>query len=75
MTPAQRGQWLWPVLGTLLVLLAWHQVFLMTGVLWWNAPQSSGEVAVPKPLLPAQLDTAWVNPQAFLKTHPEWNPH
>ncbi len=69
-----RHRPLWYALGALLVLLAWHQVFVMTGVLWWNAPQSTATVAVPPPLPEANLNTAWVNPGAFLKTHPEWDP-
>jgi hypothetical protein len=75
MSLVSRHRPLWYALSALLVLLAWHQVFLMTGVLWWNAPQSSADVAVPPPLTEARLDTAWVDPQAFHKTHPEWNPH
>lgn len=64
----------WYIAGALLVLLAWHQVFVMTGVLWWNAPQSTARVNTPAPLPEVHLDTTWVDTQAFLKTHPEWNP-
>jgi hypothetical protein len=73
LTPARKRHFAY-ALGVLLVLLAWHQVFAMTGVLWWNAPQNSARVAVPAPLPEARLNTAWVDPVAFLKTHPEWNP-
>lgn len=75
MSLVRRHRPLWYALGALLVLLAWHQVFAMTGVLWWNAPQSTAAVDVPAPLPESGLDTAWVDTRAFLKTHPEWNPH
>lgn len=74
MTLLRRYGTLWYAVGALLVLMAWHQVFVMTGVLWWNAPQSSARVQVPAPLPEAKLDTTWVDTRAFLKTHPEWNP-
>jgi hypothetical protein len=70
----QRRSYLTYAVLAVLVLLAWHQVFAMTGVLWWDAPQSAASVAVPAPLPEAQLSTSWVDPPAFLKTHPEWNP-
>jgi hypothetical protein len=70
----RKQLWLY-LLGGLLVLAAWHQVFAMTGVLWWNAPEPDQRVATPAALPEARVDTAWVDPPAYLKTHPEWNPH
>lgn len=63
------------LLGLILVLLAWNRVFVMTGVLWWNAPAGGHIVATPAPLPEPPVDVSWVDPQAFVKTHPEWNPH
>lgn len=63
------------LVGLALVVLLWHQVFLMTGVLWWNAPEPGQRL----PAFPAQVltppSTQHVDLQAFLQTHPEWNPH
>ena len=70
----QRRPYLAYAVLAVLVLLAWQQVFAMTGVLWWDAPQCATPVALPVPLPESRLITFWVDPQAFLKTHPEWNP-
>ena len=63
------------VVGLCLVLLAWNRVFVLTGVLWWNAPAGQHAVATPAPLPEPRIDVSWADPQAFVKTHPEWNPH
>lgn len=63
------------LIGLALVLLLWHQVFLMTGVLWWNAPEPGQRLAAfPAPTL-TPPNTQHVDLPAFLQTHPEWNPH
>ena len=67
------------VILVIVVAVLWHQVFAMTGLLWWNAP-GGGQVAnVSRPAAPPPLqirppDTSWVNLQAYLKTHPRWEP-
>lgn len=61
-------------LAVVLVLVLWQQVFMMTGLLWWNAPQATVRVSPPRPLATGQLDTSWVDLGAFLGTHPEWEP-
>jgi len=73
-TISHRKMLVFYLLGLLLVLLLWHQVFVMTGVLWWNAPAGAHRVAAPAPLRLPSPNTGWVNLQAFLQTHPEWNP-
>lgn len=59
-----------------IVAALWHQVFVMTGVLWWNAP-TSGIAARPAPPPPLTLkppDVSGVNLGAYLRTHPTWEP-
>jgi hypothetical protein len=62
------------VLGVLAVLLLWHQVFVMTGVLWWNAPAPAerlpgfAAVELPRP------DIRLVDLEAYMAAHPEWRP-
>lgn len=62
------------IIGILAVLLLWQQVFVMTGVLWWNAP-APGErlpafetISVPRP------DTRLVDLEAYQAAHPDWRP-
>ncbi len=62
------------LVGLALVLLLWHQVFVMTGVLWWNAPQPGQRLPAPAPLALTPPDTSQIDLQAFLETHPQWNP-
>lgn len=62
------------VLGLLAVLLLWHQVFTLTGVLWWNAPQPAQRLPALPPLRLTPPDTRQIDLKAFLQTHPEWNP-
>ena len=66
------------VILVILVAALWHQVFAMTGLLWWNAPGGAQTANVsrpaPPPLRIRPPDTSWVNLQAYLKTHPRWEP-
>ncbi len=62
------------VLGVLAVLLLWHQVFVMTGVLWWNAPAPAerlpgfAAIRLPRP------DISLVDLDLYMSAHPEWRP-
>jgi hypothetical protein len=58
----------------LAILLLWQQVFVMTGLLWWNAPRAVAPVTPPSALAQPHPDTNWVDLQAYQNTHPEWNP-
>ena len=67
------------VILVVLVAVLWHQVFAMTGLLWWNAPGGTQAANLARPAPPPPLkirppDTSWVNLQAYLKTHPRWEP-
>jgi hypothetical protein len=60
------------VAAAAVVAALWLQVFAMTGLLWWNAPSAARPVARPAaPRLP-QLQTGWVDVDAYLRTHPVW---
>lgn len=60
----------------LIVAALWHQVFAMTGVLWWNAPEAAvaARPAPPPPLVLRSPDAAAVDLGAYLRTHPTWAP-
>ncbi len=64
--------WLLVALAVLMIGLAWHQVFLMTGILWWDAPQTVVRQPAPPPLQLEPLDTSWVDLSAWQRTHPVW---
>lgn len=71
----KRRSILFYLVGFALVLLLWHQVFVMTGVLWWNAPQPAQRLPAFSPVVITPPDTHEIDLQAFLHTHPQWNPH
>jgi hypothetical protein len=62
------------ILGLLAVLLLWHQVFVMTGVLWWDAPEPGERLPALPPLDLRPPDTRLIDPAAYLATHPDWRP-
>jgi len=62
------------LLGLLAVLVLWHQVFVMTGVLWWNAPDTGQRLPVFETLHLPPVDTHLVDLPAYLAAHPEWRP-
>lgn len=74
MTPTIRRNLIIYLVGLLMVLVLWHQVFLMTGVLWWNAPQPAQRLPALAPLQLPAPNTQAVDLKAFLSTHPTWNP-
>ncbi len=62
------------VMAVLVLALLWHQVFVMTGVLWWNAPAQATPVTRPHaPRLRAPA-SGWVDVDTYLRTHPVWVP-
>jgi hypothetical protein len=67
-----RWQWLWAAVAILALGLLWHQVFAMTGLLWWDATAAATKVTRPAaPHIQAPA-TGWVDVDAYLRTHPEW---
>ena len=62
------------ILGLLAVLFLWHQVFVMTGVLWWNAPDTGQRLPALDTLHLPPVNTHLVDLPAYLATHPEWRP-
>ncbi len=66
--------WFFSALAVLLIVVAWHQVFMMTGILWWNAPQLVQQQAPPAPLELRPLDTQLIDLEAWQKTYPVWGP-
>jgi len=71
----RRKTFLVYLFGLALGLLRGHQVFVMTGVLWWNAPEPGQRLAAFPAVTLTPPDTRQIDLQAFLQTHPEWNPH
>lgn len=66
--------WLAYIVGLVLVLALWHQVFVMTGILWWNAPPPAEQITALEPVRLAAPETSHVDVEAFLQTHPQWRP-
>lgn len=64
--------WAFAILVVTLVVFAWHQVFVMTGILWWNAPDPEQQLPPPEPVEWGTINTSWVNLDAWEKTHPVW---
>jgi|LSQX01.3.fsa_nt_gb hypothetical protein len=64
--------WLLAVVAIILIGVAWHQVFVMTGILWWDAPDTAVHLAPPPPLALAPPDTGWVDLEVWQRNHPIW---
>ncbi|MCE5239339.1 hypothetical protein LLH23_12730 [bacterium] len=62
------------LIGLLAVVLLWHQVFVMTGVLWWNAPAPAQRLSALPALDLPRPDIRLVSLDAYLAAHPEWSP-
>ena len=60
------------LLAVILLAAAWHQVFVMTGILWWDAPRAAVQQQPPPPLEFAELDSSWIDLEAWQRTHPVW---
>jgi hypothetical protein len=71
---SKARQWLLVLVAIGLLVGLWRQVFVMTGVLWWDAPHDKTAVARPAPPHIPQPDTAWVDLGAYLHTHSVWQP-
>ncbi len=52
--------------------LLWRQVFVMTGILWWQAPGAAERPAPPPPAQFKQVSTDWVDLEAYQKANPMW---
>ena len=50
----------------------WHQVFVMIGLLWWDAPAGASPVKRPDPPNIGVLNTSWVDVDAYLRNYPVW---
>jgi hypothetical protein len=66
--------WALVLVCILALAVLWHQVFAMTGVLWWNAPTAGKPVPRPAPPHIAPVTTDWVDLDAYLRNHPTWQP-
>lgn len=66
--------WVLAIVALLALGLLWQQVFVMTGLLWWDATGDAQRVPRPKPPTIQPPDTDWVDLQAYLGTHPVWRP-
>lgn len=56
------------------VALLWHQVFAMTGLLWWDAARPAQPVPRPAPPEIQAEPTGWVDLEIYLRNHPVWQP-
>lgn len=72
--PQNKRLWIVYLVGLLLVLGLWHQVFVMTSVLWWNAPPPAERLTALEPINLPPPDISLIDTKAFLETHPEWRP-
>jgi hypothetical protein len=68
------GVWATALLYVVVLALLWHQVFVTTGVLWWNAPAPGKRVPRPAPPHLPETRTDWVDLDTYLRNHPEWRP-
>lgn len=64
----------WVVCAVVALAILWHQVFAMTGLLWWNAPAGGAKAPRPAPPHITPPPTDWVDLDAYLRTHPVWQP-
>jgi len=60
-------------IAVLVLAVCWHQVFAMTGLLWWAAPQEQQTVARPEAPTITEPDKDWVDVDTYLRTHSVWN--
>lgn len=60
--------------GLLIIFGLWHSVFLMTGVLWWNAPTPTHRLPPLEPIVIARPDIQFVDLEGYLAAHPHWRP-
>ena len=54
------------------VALLWRQVFLMTGILWWQAPRPETRPAPPPAPRVQPANTGWIDLDTYLRNHPVW---
>jgi hypothetical protein len=71
-TPHPWRSWAIALLAIVLLAVMWQQVFTMTGVLWWNAPQAEKPYPRPRAVHIRPVPTDWVDVDAYLKNNPEW---
>jgi hypothetical protein len=63
----------WGLVAFLIVVaLLWRQVFLMTGILWWQAPRPANRPVPPPPVVWAPVNTDWIDLSAFQRAQPVW---
>lgn len=65
-------RWVLTIVIIVLVAFAWHQVFVMTGILWWNAPEPDVQLTAPDPVEYGKIDASWVDIESWHRTHPVW---
>ncbi|NLJ36587.1 MAG: hypothetical protein GX358_10220 [candidate division WS1 bacterium] len=64
--------WLLAFVAIIVIGIAWHQVFVMTGILWWDAPEPTMQPAPPPPLVLTMPDTSWVDLSVWQRNYPVW---
>jgi hypothetical protein len=73
MTKSSHNLTRWALAAFLIaVALLWRQVFMMTGILWWQAPRPEARPAPPPPAQFQPVDTGWIDLQAYLRNNPVW---
>jgi hypothetical protein len=67
---ARRGWVLGLLVGGGVTVWLWRQVFVVTGLLWWNTPLSEGEKHPPPPTPRLELpDTQSLDLEAYRRQH------
>jgi len=61
-------------LAVVILAVLWQQVFAMTGLLWWNADAPATKAPRPKAPVISPPPSEWVDVDAYLRTHPVWQP-
>ena len=69
----RKQQAIWGLVAFLVVTaLLWRQVFLMTGILWWQAPRPASRPVPPPAVTFAPVTTDWIDLPTYLRHHPAW---
>ena len=52
--------------------LLWRGVFMMTGILWWQAPRPEARPTPPPPAQFRPANTDWIDLNAYRRNNPFW---
>lgn len=56
----------------IVVAVLWRQVFMMTGILWWQAPRPAARPTPPPPVQFRTVSTDWIDLNTYLRNRPYW---